>query len=133
MKYESFCSAKGPKYDGVVLKVSLACTAIASIMMEICFCVFDLPSWLIRLIFCILWAVTPGDFIKLGVYSFDPDYKSDDDNGYDQNNNQDRDTLAKKREEAAKKHTLRLLFKTFVLDDEKQIQTIILEIGDDAG
>lgn len=106
MKYESFCSAKGPKYDGVVLKVSLAGTAIASIMMEICFSVFDLPSWLIRLIFCILWAVTPGYFIKSGVYSFDPDYKSDDDNGYDQNNNQDKDTLAKKREEAAKKHTL---------------------------
>lgn len=36
--------------------------------------------------------------------------------------------------QAARHRLLRKLgFKTFVLDDEKQIQTIILEIGGDAG
>lgn len=106
MKYESFCSAKGPKYDGMVLKVSLVCTALAAIMMELCFSVLDLPSWVIRLVFCVLWAITPGYFVQSGVYSFTPEYQSDDSNGFNPDDNPDKDTLAKKKEDAAKKHTL---------------------------
>lgn len=117
LKYKTFCSARGPKYDGFVLKISIVCTTIAAITMELCFNIFDISSWIIRLVFCVLWAITPGYFIKSGTYDFAPEYLSDNDNGTVLVDNEEKDTLKKKDEKASKKHSLSNISSEFGVDE----------------
>lgn len=110
LKYETFCSARGPKYDSLVLRVSLICTFVGSVLMEICFNVFDFPAWLIRLIFCVLWAITPGYFVKSNVYTFDPEYQFDPDTEARESeidSEEDKDQLTKKNNDEMQRHTLK--------------------------
>ncbi len=110
LKYETFCSSKGPKFDSFVLKVSLICTTVGSIIMEICFSIFDLPAWLARLTFCIIWAITPGYFVKSNVYTFDPEYQFGLETESDQTGQDvvgSKNQLTAKSDEDTQTHTLR--------------------------
>lgn len=62
MKQKAYCCAYEHKFADTVFFVSLALTCLAAILVELLFRFTPVPAYVIRLIFCILWAITPGIF-----------------------------------------------------------------------
>ena len=60
MKQKAYCCAYEHKFADTVFFVSLALTIFAAILVELLFRFTPVPAYVIRLIFCILWAITPG-------------------------------------------------------------------------
>ena len=60
MKQKAYCCAYEHKFADTVFFVSLALTVAAAILVELLFRFTPVPAYVIRLIFCILWAITPG-------------------------------------------------------------------------
>ena len=74
MKYETYCSAAGAEVNDKVLKSSIALCVISSILVELLFQVTDASPILVRMAFCIMWAITPGFFAADKNAEFNPVY-----------------------------------------------------------
>lgn len=66
MKQKAYCSAYEHGFSDKVFLISSILCAVASILVEVLFLLEFVPALVIRLIFCILWAIIPGFFVKEG-------------------------------------------------------------------
>ena len=63
MKYETYCSAKA-EVNRWVFTLSLILCTFASILLEVFLQRLWMPPAVARLVFCVLWAITPGFFME---------------------------------------------------------------------
>lgn len=74
MKFNAFCSSSG-RLNNRVFVISIVLCATSSVLIELLFQYFWAPPAAVRMLFCVMWALTPGFFVANSPSVVSPQYR----------------------------------------------------------